>query len=127
MELDDLDPKQIKALMGMLSAMLSKQGEANNNEEEEDSVIKSRSSKVKAKKIGKKTVNLFDKIDTANLHKDDAVIDKLLLNKQPSPRMREFELTQVTCRRCGKVEEVSPGYVMDKRRYKCNECSGSAG
>ena len=117
MELDDLDPKQIKALMSMLASMLPK----SEDDDEEDE-----SSKVKAPK-GKKRVNLFDKIDTSKLHKDDTEIDKILLNKEPSPRMREFELVSVTCRKCGKVEEVNPGYVVDKRRYKCNECSGSAG
>lgn len=123
MELENLDPKQIQALIGMLSAMLPKQEQQ--QEEDTEPVIKSRSSKVNKK--GKKSVNLFDKMNVGNLHKDDSEIDKKLLNKAPSPRMREFSLMEVTCRKCGKTEEVNPAYVMDKRRYKCNECSGTAG
>lgn len=121
MELDNLDPKQIKALIGLLSAMLPKSDE---EEIEEESVIKSRSSKVKK---GKKQTNLFDKMNASNLHKDDTEVDKKLLNKQPSPRMREFSLVKATCRKCGKTEEVNPVLIQDKTRYKCNDCARTAG
>lgn len=121
MELDNLDPKQIKALIGLLSAMLPKSDE---EEIEEEPVIKSRSSKVKK---GKKQTNLFDKMNASGLHKDDTEVDKILLNKKPSPRMREFSLVKVTCRKCGKTEEVNPVLIQDKTRYKCNDCARSAG
>lgn len=123
MELENLDPKQIQALIGLLSSMLPKEQEQ--EEEVVESVIKSRSAKVN--KRGKKSVNLFDKMNVENLHKDDSEIDKKLLNKAPSPRMREFSLIKVTCRKCGRTEEVNPMLVSDKGRYKCNECARTAG
>jgi hypothetical protein len=122
MELENLDPKQINALISLLSSMLPKEEE---EQEISESVIKSKS--VKAHKKGKKSVNLFDKMNVTNLHKDDSEIDKKLLNKVPSPRMRDFSLIRVICRKCGKTEEVNPMLVSDKTRYKCNQCSGTAG
>lgn len=59
-----------------------------------------------------------DKANNVHLKKDK------LTQRRPSGKI------EVRCRSCGKVEKVSPLFVLkdeDGYRYKCNKCSCSAG
>jgi transposase-like protein len=63
-----------------------------------------------------------------NMHKEDVEIDKKLAKHPPSARSREFTPVEVTCRVCGKTEEVNPSLIYDApNRYKCNKCSRTPG
>jgi hypothetical protein len=63
-----------------------------------------------------------------NMHKEDVAIDKKLAKFPPVSRARQFEMVDVKCRVCGRTETVSPSLVFEGlERYKCNNCSTSAG
>ncbi len=75
-----------------------------------------------------KRMNRFDSMPEKTMHQADTLIDKKLNIFPPSVRNRGFNLTKVTCRVCGKVEEVSPNLLFDEpSRYKCNKCARNAG
>jgi transposase-like protein len=62
------------------------------------------------------------------MHKEDVAIDKKLAKFPPVSRARQFEMVEVKCRVCGRTETVSPSLVFEGlERYKCNNCSTSAG
>lgn len=136
MDLSKLEPDQIKALIGLLSALLPSDQEI--TEEAPKKTIKKRKPKKeevvqtgvvkearsKAKGGG---VNRFDKMPEKNAHKEDIAIDKKLCKYPPTERSRPFEFVKVQCRCCGKTEKVNPGLVWDRERYKCNKCAISAG
>ena len=73
------------------------------------------------------STNKFDSMPERNMFRDDVAIDRKLSVQPPSPRTRTYSTIAVTCRSCGKREEVNPGLVHDATRYKCNTCSQSGG
>jgi hypothetical protein len=117
--MDNLTPDQIKQMIQMLSNMLPQ----DDAEEHENSVIKSKSINTK-----KKRVNKFDSMAEKNMHKADSEIDKKLSVQPLVPRNRSYVPVDVTCRVCGKKDQVNPGLISDSvERYKCNKCSSMAG
>lgn len=71
-----------------------------------------------------KTYNKFESMPEKNMHKDDTRIDKILSQYSPTQRSREFSLINVTCRVCGRQDEINPALIYDSgSRYKCNRCS----
>ena len=121
---DQLSPNQIKQLISMLQQMLPQSEDSDKPSEQpkEESVIKTVNRKPK------QTENKFDQMMEAHLHKEDIEVDKKLRKYDPTPRIRKFDPITVTCRVCGKSEEVNPVVLTDsKDRYKCNNCSRSAG
>lgn len=126
MDLNDLsnNPEQIQNLINMLQSLLPKETEA---KQPQSTKIKTKSRK-KSSSDNKIIVNEFDRMPESRMHKDDIKIDKILCQSPPTARMREFNLIDVVCRVCGKKESISPALVLDTpSRYKCNNCSTSAG
>lgn len=122
---DNLSPKQIKQMINMLAAMLPKEEEADvpkSQPEFQNSVIKS-------KNIDRKTqrVNKFEQMAEFTMHKEDVEFDKKVSKQPPVPRTRDYTPVSVTCRVCGKKEEVNAGVIESMDRYKCNKCSSMAG
>ena len=72
-------------------------------------------------------VNKFDSMIEKNMFRDDIAIDRKLSIQPPSPRTRSFTTISVSCRVCGKKENLSPALVSEPTRYKCNSCSRSGG
>ena len=107
MDLESLknDPEQIKALIQVLSSLLSTETVKVTNQEDNQ------------------TKNLFDKMMEKNLHKEDIEIDKKLSRYPPTERNRPFEFVEVKCRCCGTTQKVHPNLAFDKDRYKCNRCT----
>lgn len=129
MDLENLagNPEQIKQLISLLSSLLPKD-QANVIEqdppEEPESVIRTK----KVKQDKKRNVNKFLAMPESKMHKDDVEIDKKLQRYPPTARNRESTLAEVTCRVCGKTEEIASVLASESRgRYKCNQCSTSPG
>lgn len=80
-----------------------------------------------AKTDNKESTNKFLSMPEMHMFKDDTLIDKKLQVSDPCPRTRSFDTISVTCRMCGKREEVNPVLVSEKTRYKCNVCASSGG
>lgn len=122
--MDNLSPEQIKQMIAMLQNMLPSDNEETVKEE------KSPSSPIRTvdRKPKPSTVNKFDQMMEAHLHKEDIEIDKKLAKYDPTPRVRRFQPLDVVCRVCGKRESISPNLISDSPdRYKCNNCSRGAG
>lgn len=93
------------------------------NNDDHNPIMKTKSVKIKGN-----TKNKFLSMGVKDLHKEDIEIDKMLNKSPPTPRTRRFKPVNVVCRSCGKKESVSPSLLHDTAdRYKCNNCSGSAG
>jgi len=125
--MDDMTPEQIKKMIAMLQSMLPE-----DESEPEISKNKENTPNNTIRTINRKpqpsTVNKFDQMMEASLHKSDIEIDKKLAKYDPTPRLRKFNFIKVTCRVCGKSEDISPSLLSDTPdRYKCNKCSRSAG
>lgn len=127
MDLNELgkNPEQIKQLIGLLQQLLPDDSqESSNNDEEFSPVMRTKGQKAKKTKHQNKFLSMREK----DMHKDDTKIDKLLCQSGPVSRSRDFSLIKVTCRVCGKTEEINPVLLFDApNRYKCNNCSTSAG
>jgi hypothetical protein len=127
MDLNDLskNPEQIKNLITLLTALLPKDDQAIEEDEQDNgSVIKSK----KARQNKKKFVNKFSTMPEAQMHKEDIAIDKLLQVHPPTARQRPANMIDVRCRVCGKEETVPNSLATESRgRYKCNACSTNAG
>lgn len=123
--MDNLSPEQIKQMITMLQNMLP------NNDEQSDPQQKSTTNdsiKTVDRRPKPSTINKFDEMMEAHLHKEDIEIDKKLAKYDPTPRIRRFKPLDVVCRVCGKKETVSPNLLSDSPdRYKCNNCSRGAG
>jgi len=121
---ENLSENQIKQMISMLKGMLPEDTNSEPKPEAEaESPIRTRGSR-KPQFIE----NKFDSMAEKNLHKADIAIDKKLSKYGPTPRTRTFKTIKVTCRVCGKTEEVNPTLLTDtQQRYKCNDCSRSAG
>jgi hypothetical protein len=131
MDLNELmkNPEQIKSLIQVLQTLLPEAAEnskedSSGSEEEFSAPIKTRGSKTRPKQ----TKNKFNDMPEHNMHKEDVAIDKKLAKFPPVSRARQFEMVEVKCRVCGRTETVSPSLVFEGlERYKCNNCSTSAG
>lgn len=143
MDLNEIlkNPEQIKALISVLQGLVD-QNDTPKEEEQKKHVadkkngatIKTRGGRkvsgnnIGSKKISSSSTNEFEKMSEFRMHKDDCLIDKKLCKHPPVARMRDFEFVEVTCRICGKKEEVAPSLVFDApSRYKCNNCSTQSG
>lgn len=127
-DLSNLDPNQIKQLIGLLQQMLpsdtiKKSGVKKSKPKKKNTTI------TKSKRIvDQDRENKFLSMPELNMHKSDTSIDKKLNKFPPTPRSRNFNLIEVTCRICGKKEEISPKLAPESvDRYKCNQCSSSQG
>ena len=132
--------EQIKVLISLLQKMIADTD--NNKTEKPDVVPKERTTTIKTKnrkrvsdqsketksKNNQTSTNKFESMSEFRMHKDDSLIDKKLSKIEPVARMREFDFIDVVCRVCGKKENIAPALLFDiPSRYKCNNCSTSAG
>lgn len=120
MDLKDLsnNPEQIQQLISILQSLLP-----------QDSNKSTKSKKDKKPANDKAKSNKFLSMPEMRMHKDDTIkFDKKVIKNPPTPRMREYNTVDVTCRSCGKKETISPLLLVDSvDRYKCNTCSTNAG
>lgn len=124
--LNEMNPDQIKQLIGLLQQMLP---ESKQTKTKKPKTVKKQSGVTRSKKsVEKHRENKFLSMPEMSMHKSDALIDKKLNKFPPTPRSRGFSLVKVVCRLCGKTEEISPKLVPESSdRYKCNRCSSSEG
>lgn len=126
--MDNLTPEQIQQMIVMLQNMLPKNTIDNIDEQTSESSTPISSIKTSRKKPQPSSINKFDSMAEARMHKDDIAIDKKLNKYGPTPRTRKFQFIDVKCRVCGKTDKINPVLLYDSPdRYKCNKCSGSAG
>ena len=123
--------EQIKVLISLLQKMIADTD--NNKTEKPDVVPKERTTTIKTKNRKRvsdqsKETKKFESMSEFRMHKDDSLIDKKLSKIEPVARMRDFDFIDVVCRVCGKKENIAPALLFDiPSRYKCNNCSTSAG
>lgn len=133
--LKESNPNEIKKLIALLQSMVDTAGtsgdhstEQDADEDESSSTMKTRSRKLNGNSKGKKPFkNKFLNMPEKNMHKEDIEFDKKVAKHSPVPRNRTFEPIKVTCRVCGKSENINPSLVESIQRYKCNQCSTQAG
>lgn len=119
------NPEQIKQLITLLESML--------DNTDTTPVIKDEHKPIKTKSRKRNQqntdTNKFLSMAEMHMHKEDIDIDKTLQKHPPTPRNRpSVNLVSVQCRVCGKQETVSSGLLFEgANRYKCNNCSTSAG
>lgn len=131
MDLNELgkNPDQIKQLIGLLQKLLPEDNTDDSssldNTEEFSTAMRTRGQRSRSKT---KHNNKFLSMREKDMHKEDTKIDKILCKNGPVSRARDFSMIKVTCRVCGKTEEINPVLLFDApNRYKCNNCSTSAG
>lgn len=117
MDLNSLQPEQIKGLISLLQELLPK-------ETEQEEPITAPTQK-KSKKSQSKFVNKFDSMSEFRMHKEDRAVDEKLAQMPPVPRTRKFVPVSVVCRVCGRKESVNPALIDSIERYKCNKCCSS--
>ena len=124
-----LDNDDIKQLIAILQKGLTDKSDDDTIVQDEPAYKKQKRSPKTSKKVKEqKSSNKFDMMFEKNMHKEDVEIDKKLAKHPPSARSREFTPVEVTCRVCGKTEEVNPSLIYDApNRYKCNKCSRTPG
>lgn len=125
MDLNNLDPDQIKGLISLLQNLLP--NEVNSSATKKSSSKKTNTAQSKNKNNKTKSSNKFDQMAEFRMHKEDIAVDKKLSKFPPVPRTRQFTPIEVICRVCGKKEKVNPGVVESIDRYKCNKCCSSNG
>lgn len=123
------DPEKLKQLISLLSSLLPEDEE---DEESADTKTKKKKSdpiKNNSRKLNTKSTreNRFLDMPESGMHKEDCIIDKKLQKYPPTLRNRPVNFVKVKCRVCGKSEEISENVVDSTDRYKCNNCSTSAG
>jgi hypothetical protein len=123
----DLNPQQIQQMIQLLQSMLP--NEQQHTEEASTPTVQSPiKTNNRRRPQDSAHTNLFDTMTESRLHKDDCKIDKLLAVNEPTPRTRQFKSINVRCRVCGRQENINPMLLTDSSdRYKCNQCSRSAG
>lgn len=128
MDLNDLikNPEQIKGLIALLQSLVPEDDQAN-QEQPEPIASKMKTKSRGSKKKTKEDDNKFLSMPEFSMHKEDSKIDKILCNKLPVARSREYAMIDVVCRICGKKESVNPSLADSPARYKCNNCSTQAG
>ena len=125
------NPEQLKKFIAALSSLLPPE---ENNVPEKPKAKKTRTTKKTTRKTTNKTRtseerhNKFLDMAENNMFKEDPKVAKKLYNQPPMKRRSKKAKLSVTCRICGKREEISSSLLYgDKDRYKCNKCCGSAG
>ena len=125
------NPEQLKKFIAALSSLLPPE---ENNISEKPKARKTRTTRKTTKKITSKTRaseekhNKFLDMAESVMFKEDPKIAQKLYNRPPMKRRNKKPKLSVTCRICGKREEISSSLLYgDKDRYKCNKCCGSAG
>lgn len=129
MDLNELgkNPEQLKQLISLLQQMLPSDTteDSSDSSEEFSPVMRTKGQKSRSKT---KHTNKFLSMREKDMHKEDTKIDKVLCKNGPVARTRDFSMIKVTCRVCGKTEEINPSLLFEApNRYKCNNCSTSAG
>lgn len=132
------NPEQIKQLIGILSSLLPTDGA----DEEIDTKPKKpktrrRSTQTKKTTTNKTTkfkkdtsqhTNKFVDMPESQMFREDPGVAKKLYQQPPMKRRSRKNKINVTCRICGKREEISSGLLYgDVDRYKCNKCCSNAG
>ena len=125
------NPEQLKKFIAALSSLLPPE---ENNVPEKPKAKKTRTTKKTTRKTTNKTRtseerhNKFLDMAENNMFKEDPKVAKKLYNQPPMKRRSKKAKLSVTCRICGKREEISSSLLYgDKDRYKCNKCCSSAG
>ena len=125
------NPEQLKKFIAALSSLLPPE---ENNIPEKPKAKKTRTTKKTTRKTTNKTRtseerhNKFLDMAENNMFKEDPKVAKKLYNQPPMRRRSKKAKLSVTCRICGKREEISSSLLYgDKDRYKCNKCCSSAG
>jgi len=125
------NPEQLKKFIAALSSLLPPE---ENNVPEKPKAKKTRTTKKTTRKTTNKTRtseerhNKFLDMAENNMFKEDPKVAKKLYNQPPMRRRSKKPKLSVTCRICGKREEISSSLLYgDKDRYKCNKCCSSAG
>jgi hypothetical protein len=129
--MDNLTPNQIKQMISLLQVMLENtdiKEDAAPTVDQAEKPTPNNVIKTLHKKPPVSHINKFDSMMESTMHKDDIEIDKKLNKYGPTPRTRAFKPITVQCRVCGKKETINPVLLTDSsERYKCNNCSRSAG
>ena len=122
------DPEKLKQLISLLSSLLPDDNEeetiSSKTKKKKSDPIKNNSRKLNTKSTRE---NKFLDMPEAEMHKQDCLIDQKLQKYPPTLRNRPVNFVTVKCRVCGKSEEISENIVDSSERYKCNNCSTSAG
>lgn len=122
------DPEKLKQLISLLSSLLPDETEeetaTTKTKKKKPDPIKNNSRKLNTKATRE---NRFLDMPESGMHKEDCLIDKKLQKYPPTLRNRPVNFVKVKCRVCGKTEEISENVVDSTDRYKCNNCSTSAG
>jgi hypothetical protein len=129
MDLNDLakNPEQLKNLINLLQQMLPTEEDQETDQSSNEEFTAPLRTKGSKRKMTKST-NKFLSMSEKDMHKDDVAIDKKLAKFPPVSRSRDFDMIDVVCRVCGRKETISPALLFDAPdRYKCNNCSTSAG
>lgn len=126
------NPEKVEELISLLQSLIGEEAEEEQTVAKKKTTRKKRTTKKKATSRTKKTsksTNEFENMAEFNMFKSDVKIDKQLSKNPPVARMRATaDAVTARCRVCGKEEEVSPQLLFDgPSRYKCNNCSTSAG
>jgi hypothetical protein len=129
--MDNLNPEQIQGMIELLQKMLVSQspntGETEQKQNKTSKPRRQTKNKIQPQKKNQRE-NRFDSMLEANMHKEDIAIDKKLITQAATPRIRKFNFVKVSCRACGKSEEVNPSLITDSLdRYICNKCCTGAG
>jgi hypothetical protein len=123
------DPEKLKQLISLLSSLLPEDEEGEESADTKTKKKKSDPIKNNSRKLNTKSTreNRFLDMPESGMHKEDCIIDKKLQKYPPTLRNRPVNFVTVKCRVCGKSEEISENVVDSTDRYKCNNCSTSAG
>lgn len=131
--LGDTNPDDLKKIIAILQAVAGISEESQDTTSVKDTTQKTSKPVIKSKSRKQKTIergeqrNKFLDMQEKNMHKEDTTFQKKVSKHPPVPRSRPFTPISVRCRVCGNVEDVNPRLVESPDRYKCNDCSGSAG
>lgn len=122
--MNDTNPEDLKKIIAILQAVVGAK-DSDKQPEPQPTAIKSKSKK--RQPLDGNNHNKFLDMQEKNMHKEDTAFQQKVSKHPPVPRSRPFTPISVRCRVCGNVEEVNPRLVESPDRYKCNNCSGSAG
>ena len=128
------DPEQIKQMIAMLSVVLEQaesnsQDVANKESAVENDVSHINKIKTKGRKSpASRTENKFLSMKEFHMDKEDPELAAKLYRHAPTKRRPKSEMVEAKCRVCGKTEKLPVSLLhggLD--RFKCNQCSSSAG
>ena len=132
------NPEQIKQLIGILSSLLPTD-DLDKETEAEPKKPKTRRKPAQTKKTTTNKSTRFKKDTTQHTNKfvdmpesqmfrENPDVSQKLYQQPPMKRRPRKNKINVTCRICGKREEISSGLLYgDVDRYKCNKCCSNAG